>query len=627
MRLLPSLLVFTLLGAQAAFGVDLANHVCPSLSTEGNRLVTGIQTLQGSLKKGAECESIDKKLGTINGVISKPEWSTFKGLLSGDDVESLEPEQIDSLTTLASDAANALTQTISLLNGAGRDCVAPENKPSFLGVLSGVTKEVSTLVGQATGPYGMAISLGGNILSNAISGIDSFFKSGKAYDFSNKDEEVLFMNQFCSFVETKKDVIDFVMMDERVNDLEYLEKYLGKKLESAFANCPECVAYDKAFKSKLAADKIVAKIVKDVDIISNIDGKTETISRCSEMSRAVHAPESDFEALMSLYDNYENPMMSVNDGAVIEDTLKARSVFKEIFPTLSECWRMDQPKIEEISIKFNNIMRDDILRMNKTVFDQQLSTIKFLANKKYVDPLGDYTANSLERKAWAAKEKLKVAKRLAEANREVDLSHVRELHEDLENRISGFLMPQYLNFLINKNKSSLKYFGKDFYRFRKATLREYSRKLNKPLNSLEDVVRELKANKNIDGRVFISKYRRTFDKLDTALSQRKAIARYCEYIAYTSTLNSGSQYACEVRVDEIARSFKVFDRNAAEFKALADYNKWASENLDIQSSRVRDYADLIRQWNSKGDSRWLKKGEAAKPKVKSIEERIELSDN
>lgn len=624
MRLYAALLILGLT-SNIAIGANIANQVCPSLSSEGSRLVTGIQSLQENLKKSPECQSIAEQLGTVNEVIANPDWKVFKELLSGSDVESLEKEQIEVLTDLASRASNSLAQTIGMLNGSGANCVDPSDKPSFLGILSGVTKEVSTLVGQATGPYGMAISLGGNIISSAISGIDDYFKAGRSYNFNNKDEEMLFMNQFCSFVEAKKDVADFVKMDKRIEDLDYLEKYLDKKLDGIYSNCEECVAYEKAYNTKKSADKIVKQIISDVQIKNSVSGRTTSTSRCVEIARAIHAPESDLEALMNVYDTYENPMMSKNDSALIEYMLEARTVLKEVFPGLSDCWRMSQSEIEAISQKFNDFMRDDILHLNETLFAQQLSTLRYLADKTNIYPLGEYTANSLERKEWTKKEKSLVDKKLNDPNRDVDLSHVRELHEKLEERIAGFLMPSYLNFLVNKNKYSLKSFNRDYYNFKRDALRENSRKLGKNITSLSELTEILMENKIIDGRVFLSKYRSTFDKLSIALSQRKTIHRYCEYVSYTSTVSSKGQYVCEVRVDEITSGFDQLDKNSDDFKALSTFNDWANKNLDLQSSRVRDYADMIREWNSRGDERWRKKP-VSKPREKSLAERIELAD-
>ena len=81
-------------------------------------------------------------------------------------------------------------------------------------------------------------------------------------------------------------------------------------------------------------------------------------------------------------------------------------------------------------------------------------------------------------------------------------------------------------------------------------------------------------------------------------------------------MTSRSLYVCETRVEEINYYFKQLDRYSAENESLQDFNRWANENYDIQSSRVRDYSDMIREWNSRGASRWRAKVEASsKPKA------------
>lgn len=35
-----------------------------------------------------------------------------------------------------------------------------------------------------------------------------------------------------------------------------------------------------------------------------------------------------------------------------------------------------------------------------------------------------------------------------------------------------------------------------------------------------------------------------------------------------------------------------------------EFDKWVDQNLNIQSTYVQDYADRIKEWTERGDSRW-----------------------
>lgn len=228
------ILVFVL-NAQA--GTIIQKTVCPSVSEDAQNIITNIETLKSQLKEGTACTGISDKITIINDTISGNKWKNFKDVLTGESTTALEGSEVEELGELAKTVSNSLMQTIDLIKGS--NCVDEKDKPSFLSTLSGVTKEVSTVVGNVTCPYGMAISLGGNILAKAIDGIDSFFKGKNPYNFKNQEEELLFTNQFCAFTEAQKDVTDYLSLPRRKNELNFLKKYLIQKKADLIKNCPE----------------------------------------------------------------------------------------------------------------------------------------------------------------------------------------------------------------------------------------------------------------------------------------------------------------------------------------------------------------------------------------------------
>ena len=75
-----------------------------------------------------------------------------------------------------------------MLSGKSSHCVPAKDKPTFLGTLSSITKEVAGITGNITGPYGQAVSMVGNLISGAIAGVDQLFKQNKLYNFYKPDE-------------------------------------------------------------------------------------------------------------------------------------------------------------------------------------------------------------------------------------------------------------------------------------------------------------------------------------------------------------------------------------------------------------------------------------------------------
>ena len=60
----------------------------------------------------------------------------------------------------------------------------------------------------------------------------------------------------------------------------------------------------------------------------------------------------------------------------------------------------------------------------------------------------------------------------------------------------------------------------------------------------------------------------------------------------------------------------------SDIEAIEEFDNWAEINLDIQSSRVKDYADHIRDWQQQGDGRWQRQSPVKIPEnfKKTIEE-------
>jgi hypothetical protein len=611
-------LLMTSIAAHA--GTVVQKTVCPSVSDEAQNILTNIETLRSQLKKGPACEPIAEKISLINDTLTNEHWKQFKDIVTGKDSEALEGDQIEELGSLANSVSQTLMQTIDLVKGS--KCIDEANKPSFLSTLSGVTKEVSAVVGNMTGPYGMAISLGGSILAEAIDGIDAFFQGKNPYNFNNPDEELLFTNQFCAFTEAQKDVTDYLSIDKREEELGLLKKYLLKKQSDLVEKCAECEAYDIAAKAKKKADILIKSMNADLDIQNNPAVITEvtTYSRCSEIARAVHTQSSDLKKLYQLLGAYENPMMSESDKELIDMMVEGSKYLPEVYPNYNDCISMKPAEKVEISKSFNDFMRDDVIHLQETIFMQQMNVYQFKANKRYVKPLGDYIAKTDDRLKWIEKHSKEVQAKLKKF-RSSDNSKIRELNNKLEDRMLYQLMPSYLNFSIKRNQSNIKAFAKNFKKFRKRSLKSYSKKLQKNMSSIKVLTTELKTTKSVDARVFLSELRQVMDTLYLSLDQADVIRKYCDYLAFTTNSVGKINSYCSQSINNLAAQFKSLEYYKEDIDVLQSFDNWAEVSLDIQSSRVKDYADHIRDWTDQGDSRWQRQTPVKVPE--SFEERIE----
>ncbi len=583
---------------------NLHKDVCPNVTEDARLLLNSMQTLLDGLRQEPECQSLADKLAVVNRVVTSGKWKEVKDQLTPGTSVSLEGDDVEALSALANEAAYALTDSIALLSGSSSHCLPAKDKPTFLGTLSGVTREVSGVVGSVTGPYGQAVSLVGSLLSGAISGVDKLFKQNKLYNFQNPSEELLFMNQFCAFTQAQQDISDFLQLETKVEDLRGMEQnYLtNSKIKDLVENCPECNAYKLAWDAKEQSDRIIEDIIADakiVDVSLNANQRS-TFTRCAEIQRAIYSTDSDLNRFVNLLKNYKNPLMSANDQSLITEVTAAVSSLNEIFPPYKDCIKMDN---QALSIKFNDFIRDDILALNNTIFAQQMTGFQRQANRRYRDPNGDYIATSLERVKWARREREKISRKINEPNYQMSKQLVIEQRRVLRQRLLSRLMPHYLKHRFRNNQRHIHRFMADFQSFKRNELRFFNGKLETSMTDLTQLTTTLRARPEL-ARYFVSSYDQVFNDSQVIVLEVANNRRYCDYLLYSRSMVPENRVICDKRSEDMKDAMVEFAGFDADLTSILTFDKWAEENLDIQSTYVRDYADRIRAWTERGDSRW-----------------------
>jgi hypothetical protein len=568
--------------------------------------LSSIQSLQDELKKTPECQNVGSKISTISKVLNEPSWRKVKEMLTSTNSPQLEAEEVRAISSLVSEATMALSDTVAQLSNGSSHCIPESNKAPFLSTLAGVVKEVSGVVGNVAGPYGASISLGGNLLSGVISGIDKLFKQNKVYNFNQPAEEMLFLNQFCAFTQAQQDINDFLHLEEKEQELLKLEQdYLrNSKIKDLVANCPECNAYKIAWDTNEEATRIGQRIIEDANIVeSNINPSLQvSFTRCAEINRAFYSENSDFSQLITLLENYKNPLMSKSDSQQLRDLTLAMKKLTKIYPSYGKCIAMDN---QAISIKFNNFMRDEILRLNGTIFGQQMKQFHYLANRSFRDRNGDYIALSLERAKWARIERDRIIKKIREPNYRESKEIVIKTNMVLKKRLIENLMPSYLKFRFKDNKKNISQFVDQFQKFKRKELSFFNAEMAQEVDDLVELTTALKLehHRNL-GRYFVSAYDQLFQNSNLIILKVTNNLRYCDYLLYSRSMTPTNRKLCLEGVEELKDQLKETEMFQPEIAAISEFDKWAQVNLKIQSSFVQSYADRIQEWNARGSSRW-----------------------
>jgi hypothetical protein len=304
------------------------------------------------------------------------------------------------------------------------------------------------------------------------------------------------------------------------------------------------------------------------------------------MHRAFHTENSDFSQFISTLDNYENPLASATDRALIDEVVRTTTGLKDIFPGFQQCISLPPEEQLALSKSFNNLMRDEILPLNEEIFGQQQRSFRYEADRKYCGALGEYTENSLERRKWINSERDRVRAKLRNPNYSVATEKIREQKQALENRFVQKLVPQYIEHIVGRNIKTIHYFEEKFKEFKKTEER---------INGY-------------DPRVLIAEMNRTMDHLSLAFDQTRTFNRYCEYMRYLLVTTPKTESLC-------AQNKKTLQGHYSEIAALdtdiaqriVDANLWEKTPVVYQTSRVSEYANHIKSWNDRGESKWYLK--------------------
>ncbi|MFZ4715878.1 MAG: hypothetical protein ACOYL6_19300 [Bacteriovoracaceae bacterium] len=591
-----------LISFNAIAGDVISSAVCPSITSEAGSIISSIQNLKSQLKSSAECQPIQEKLSVVSSVINNGTWKTVKSALTSSGAMNLEGEDIKEIKDLSEKASYALTDVIHQISN-NQKCLDDKNKASFMSNLSGVVKEVATIVGGVAGPYGVAVSLGGNIIASAITGIDKYYKAKHPYNFKKADEELLFMNQFCAFSEIQKDVNDYINLDGRPEELDALRFYMDIKKNDLLQNCPECNAYYLAFNANDQVTQIIKRIKEDAQIVDT--DKEGSFTRCNEINRAIFSSNSDLNQLFHLLGKYKNPMMSDSDTSLIQDIVQASANLPLIYPKLTVCWNLPQKEKQQISSDFNNFLRDDILPLGTSIFSQQLNTFRTSANKKFKNPLGDYIERTLMRQKWVQAEYDKALINLNDPNYSSSVQTIITHQKKLKDRIFDQLAVDYFQFLKRRNLRQLKRFIRLYEDFSKESLKKYSKLLGKEFTSVLELLAALDAQNKVEKRIFLSALKDVRLELDLALTQTKTLDRYCHFMNYMLLITDKTNRICsEAKDDLTGRYSEASGLDSLTQNYIASHFKWMESDGNYQSSRVKDYSIHLEEWIERGNERW-----------------------
>jgi hypothetical protein len=592
-----------------------ASISCPNLTEDANSILGSISGLRGQIKKAPECSSLSDKLQNINDIVTNKSWSKVRDILNGKTDVELSPGEIKIISSLVGTASANITEVISSFKNVGETCIDSDGKTSFLSRLSVLTKEVSNIVGNLSGPYSVAVNLGGSTLASTLSGIDRIFQARsyswirgrRSFDYTVREDEVLFMNQFCAFTEIQKDVNEYLATPTRQLELEALENFLEVKVSDLRETCQECDTLSEVWIARRELDQILTARV------SNSSADLDNISKCMRLADMAVNPQSEYFALKSALGSYSLDGMSQHHVTRFKAVVVAFDRLEKSFPTYEQCLDVSNP-LEEGLDHYDTFVTKILIPTKVELFDKEEESYSGQSNEFYKANLGAQTIKDLNVLTWLRPEIQKIEGTLENGIFKLSSAKITEAMRDLEDRIIGELMPDYLVFLGGKNLDEVAGMIAREQQFRRAAkamvgihkgqnkARGLNRSDRRKISKMNDEAVEgfIASEANMDTRTYEAELSRLLTDLRTSLHNSYAFGQYCDYIRYANNGTIPIERICSRYMRLIKNTYKQLMTAVPDFKQYIDLdNLFPKTNLRVATDKVKEFDGMLKAWELK----------------------------
>lgn len=211
---------------------------CPAISEDFSQLLTRLDALKATIKKGANCKDIDTTITSKFDGITKTR-DRFLELIKKSQTETLTESEVKEIGSYADQVTTKVASIIDLMTNAN-SCFESDADKKALTSLSGFVSEAATLLSQVAGPWGAPVAIGGQIISGFISGLDKILKSRAGYDFSDRAQWIAYIQNLCTYTAIRQNAEALLHPQDRISTLQSIASKLDQNMTAIAGVCPEC---------------------------------------------------------------------------------------------------------------------------------------------------------------------------------------------------------------------------------------------------------------------------------------------------------------------------------------------------------------------------------------------------
>ncbi len=210
---------------------------CPAVSEDFAQLLAKVDALKASIKNEANCKevarSVDRKLGGL-----QADREGFLDLIKKAQAAPLSDAESKAVADYASSVTERISALIDLITQSNH-CFQDNAGKEALTSLSGFVSEAASLLSSVAGPWGAPISIGGQIISGFLTGLDKVIKSRVGYDFNDQSQWMSYVQTLCTYYALRQDVQALLHPEERIAELQSIGRKLDLNMSSIATTDPK----------------------------------------------------------------------------------------------------------------------------------------------------------------------------------------------------------------------------------------------------------------------------------------------------------------------------------------------------------------------------------------------------
>ncbi len=245
---------------------DVGVVSCPAVSEDFSNLLTRLDALKASVKKGANCKDVDTTISTKFDGIAKTR-DRFLELAKKSQTDTLSESEIKEIGNYADQVTTKVSSIIDLMTNAN-SCFESDADKKALTSLSGFVSEAATILSQVAGPWGAPVAIGGQIVSGFITGLDKILKTRAGYDFSDNAQWVAYLQNLCTYQAIRQNAEALLHPQEKISTLQMISFKLQQNMAVIENVCAECAEIQAMPMSQVKIDAKVQSV--DSHYVSNV---------------------------------------------------------------------------------------------------------------------------------------------------------------------------------------------------------------------------------------------------------------------------------------------------------------------------------------------------------------------